>query len=170
MNACKLKGHRIMKSIKSFQLYGIGTLLLVSMTGCDPVEDLNSWADYTAQKRGQVEYYESKNPYGKNHFQTFKSYFVEMANMALALKEDTDRVESLNKALDEIDINTFCRKVFIDENTWDTVVLGCTKNRFFLCAEEVRAYPKIVRSLRSRLNQKHRNRFDREPNCVRVPR
>jgi hypothetical protein len=95
----------------------------------------------------------------------FKAYFSALAVQAYSLKDDPSKAKDLDSAFASMDVKTVCAKTLITRTDWLRFEKACTKNGFFLCAEEVQAYPEIVASVRSQLHGESLAKFDAEPAC-----
>ena len=139
--------------------------IALSLSGCES-QGIQTWVESTnelrlnAQKQGEVV------PYRREQFEALKSYFGTIGEMALSLKNDEDLARRFNRAIAKSDLNDTCAKVFIARDEWEVMVERCTRNDFFLCAEEVRAYPEMVESLRGSLYEAQKIRFDATPSCM----
>lgn len=85
--------------------------------------------------------------------------------MALMLKTDPDFAKAFNRAIGKSDLKAICSKILMPKAQWESIMEKCTRNRFFLCAEEVRAYTDAIQAVRSRLESEQRSRFERTGEC-----
>jgi hypothetical protein len=135
------------------------------LAGCEN-EDIRAWRDETKALRITAEREIPSAPYRREEHLAFKAYFASLGTMALSLRQDAGKPERFNEAASREGIGRLCQDVFMNEASWQRLMEGCTKNRFFLCAEEVRAYPSFVRALRERLRPELQRRFDEAPLCA----
>lgn len=142
----------------------IATLSL-GVSSCDDSLDLKNWMDNTEKLKVEAQNQSKITPYAGPQHKALKDYFSELANISLALKNDAKYAERFNAAIAQADINAVCRKVLMQKEWWSYIMGRCTKNNFFLCAEEVRAYPDLIRALRAALRPELQRKFDEAPGC-----
>ncbi|OGQ13651.1 MAG: hypothetical protein A3B70_07880 [Deltaproteobacteria bacterium RIFCSPHIGHO2_02_FULL_40_11] len=104
-------------------------------------------------------------PYGQTQHETLKAYFSEINQMVLQLKNEEKYVNPLNSFIEKNNLEELCSKTLILKETWEDIMQNCTRNRFFLCAEEVRSYPDILLGFKNHLNAKNQETFDKTPAC-----
>lgn len=143
----------------------VAATLSLGASSCDDNMDLKNWADNTEKLKIEALKQAKVKPYAGPQYKAMKDYFSELANVSLALKNDAKYAERFNSAIAQADINGVCGKVLIQKDWWQYIMGRCTKNSFFLCAEEVRAYPDIVAAMREKLVAEQQKRFDRAPLC-----
>lgn len=146
---------------------GLITFLIFTsgVSGCDESEDIKNWVENTNKLRATAKQQGDIVPYRQDQFKALKAYFVELNQMALALKNDSKFAERFNKGVANADLKETCPKVFLTRSEWQAMVERCTRNNFFLCAEEVRAYPEMVSTIRGKLVSEQQKRFDQTPAC-----
>ena len=138
---------------------------VMTLVACNEEEEIQKWIDSVDQLRTQVQEAMDKTPYQQEQQIKFKNYFGEIEQKALSLKDDEKVVKFFNEFVAKRDLGAICSKLFIAKIDWQKIMKGCTQNRFFLCAEEVRGYPDIVLAIRSRLIPDQQKRFDEIPAC-----
>ncbi len=145
----------------------IGCLFLFTgISGCnDESVDIEHWVDNVGILKNTAERESQKIPYRMPQHQALKNYFLELANFALALKKDAGLAKRFNGAAAKADLQKICSKMFFDRTDWREIMRNCKKNRFFLCSEEVRAYPNMVSSLRASLDAERQKKFDQARAC-----
>jgi hypothetical protein len=157
--------------MKSLKMHFLTVVLLLSLglalTGCEN-EDIQSWRTETKGLREEAERELSHVPYRRPQHTAFKSYFTSLATMALSLEQDAGRRQRFSDAASRAGLGSICQDLFMSEARWRQLLESCTKNRFFLCAEEVRAYPSFIRVLRDGLRPELQRRFNEASQC-RIP-
>jgi len=154
--------------MKSSPLYlAVATLGFLSMgfPGCEESQYIQNWVNKASKLRETMEDQIPSKPYQTAQHETFKNYFAELNQLALALQKDSRFRDRFSAAASKSDMGAICRKVFTPRSRWDQLMRNCTKNRFFLCAEEVRAYPDLVGGLRGALKPSLQSRFDEAQDC-----
>ncbi|MBL7664288.1 MAG: hypothetical protein JNM93_04095 [Bacteriovoracaceae bacterium] len=58
-----------------------------------------------------------------------------------------------NNYLEEEGMAKFCSEFFINLKDWEQIKLNCTRNRYFLCTEDVNDYPESKTSLSKILSE-----------------
>jgi hypothetical protein len=140
-------------------------LLSLSLSGCDEKKVFSETVGELNRLRGVAVSQMDMTPYRKDQYQAFQAYFAQAAEWVLMLKSDAKTAKGFNAALDRQDLNALCEKLFVSRSAWTRIMENCTRNRFFLCSEEVRAYPDLLRALRESMSEANRIRFDQGENC-----
>ena len=99
-------------------------------------------------------------PYRKEQHSSIKEYFENLLSLNEELADDEKLVEKFNEIILDLDVTATCRKIFLDEETFQRVMRNCTKNRFFLCSESVRKYQTLKAEFKSKLTDENRKRFE----------
>lgn len=157
-----------MKSIaRSHVLLSLGVLAILGtgVDGCDKAQDIQNWFDNTAKLKLTAKKQGDLTPYRQEQFEALKVYFSELNQMALSLKNDSGLKDRFNVAVTQSDLNTVCAKAFLSRADWQLMIQRCTRNNFFLCAEEVRSYPETVTAMRAALAVEQQKRFDEAKSC-----
>lgn len=137
------------------------TLLL---SGCNGV-DFKTWVAETGKLKTASLDQAKTVPYRQDQHKAFKAYFSQLGGMALTLKDDTKLKEGFNEAFGKSVPAELCKSILMPRADWVEISRNCQKNEFFLCAEEVRAYPEMVTALRAGLNPDQQRRFDSADAC-----
>ena len=154
-----------MRAIGKSALIWVLAGVSLGASSCDKTSEIRNWVNQSASLRESAENQLPNIPYRRPQHEAFKAYFSELNHMALALGRDEKLKGRFNESAAQGDFKVICQKIFMHRSRWDSLVQGCTKNRFFLCAEEVRAYPEMVQSLRGALRTDLQHRFDGAVNC-----
>ena len=115
--------------------------------------------------RIDVESNVSQTPYQKTQQEIFKTYFSQLNDFVAELKGSEDLFEEFNGYVLKTGVNTFCKSILLDSIRWKELVKNCTKNRFFLCTEDIKSFKAVKASLRDLLYQDLKNEFSRSNNC-----
>ncbi len=140
-------------------------LALITLSGCEPNGNFQSRLTEATRLREEASRQSETVPYRDEQHRALKAYFTELNLMALALKEDSRLVERYNQALRASELGELCTKVFFTKASWKAIMERCTQSDFFLCAEEVRAYPLVVTALRELLAADVQGPFDQAEAC-----
>lgn len=139
--------------------------LLSSCDDNDGNQDLTTLINTTSQLRQEADRQAQIVPYREQQYVALKSYFAKIAEIGLALKDNPQAAKSFSDAISRQDMGSACAAVFMSKAAWQEIMDRCSKNRFFLCAEEVRAYPEVVSFVRERLTVDLQQRFDQTSAC-----
>ncbi len=145
--------------IPSTIFFPLLSLVAALASGCEN-NDIRDWRAQTLGLRQRAVEQIAHTPYRQDQHQAFKSYFSSLSTMALSLARDAGKRQRFNEAVRRSDASTLCQELFMAEPPWRRLMGNCIKNRFFLCAEEVRAYPTLLRALRGALSADLARRFD----------
>lgn len=154
-----------LKKLSAILGLGVGVVVLSGIAACDESQDIENWVENTNKLRLAARQQSDKVPYRQEQFNAFKSYFSELNQMALALRNDVQFGARFNAAILQSDLGATCAKVFMSRNEWQLILDRCTRNNFFLCSDEVRAYPEVTTAIREQLGAEQRRRFDDAKAC-----
>ena len=104
-------------------------------------------------------------PYQIEQQQSFKSYFGQIEEIAVRLAQDSAFTKAFNDGLRALDIGATCAKVFIPKTEWQTLMSHCLVEGFFLCSDEVKFYPDLVKGIRAKLSPDLQQKFDQAQSC-----
>ena len=107
----------------------------------------------------------SMSPYQKIQHDIFKRYFIELGDFISDLDESDRLTKRLHAYIENEGMASFCTKMFLENVKWQELIRKCTKNRFFLCAEEVNSFKLHQESLKQRLTVELQEEFTRESTC-----
>ena len=137
---------------------------LALLLGCDSKSELEKWMNSVAPLKTVA--LQQASPYRRSEHEKLKAYFEAIAKKAYELKAESKAAEQLQKDfLQAPSAKEVCEKVLISRWAWEQLQSHCHKNEFFLCAEEVRAYPDAVTVIKNSLNGESLKRFETEPSC-----
>lgn len=139
-------------------------LILVVFTGCESFS-IPEWIAETKETRQEVEKSFQFSTLSQLEYQAFKNYFARITNLGVALTQEKKSASELNKSLEKTSLEGLCGDLFVSESDWQKLMQKCTVGRFFLCPEEVRAYPDIVKAIRGKLNASNERRFSESSSC-----
>lgn len=140
-------------------------VLMFFFMACNEEEEIQMWIQKIEQFKINVQEERDHAPYGQKQQEAFKAYFSEINQMVVTLKKEEKYVKPFNTVIEKNDLATLCSKALLLKEEWQGIMRHCTRNRFFLCSEEVRSYPEMLSALRSYLRTKNKNKFDTIPAC-----
>ncbi len=155
----------IRKAGYSFSLLACLTMLSGISSCDDEYQDIQNWVEKVSKLRATAKEQGDVVPYRQKQFKALKAYFAEINQMALVLKNDANFAQRFNNAVAKADLKETCAKVFLAWVDWQAIAERCTRNNFFLCAEEVRVFLDIVTAMRGKLSAEQQKRFDQTPSC-----
>lgn len=89
----------------------------------------------------------NSTPYREKEYLSVRDYFVALKDYGLDVKNNSRSNKRLNNYLTAKDIPKFCTDLFVTNKDWAQIKMNCTRNRYFLCSDEVlefKEYRKIV--------------------------
>lgn len=122
-------------------------LSLILMNFAFAQQDVSSRSDNIAQARVELEAVMDKKPYQGPEHASIKKYFSDLQTLIEDLESFPKYKKRFNQMVRSEGIETYCKKVFLDSVRWKDLVKNCTKNNFFLCAEDVRIFPETKLAL-----------------------
>lgn len=106
-----------------------------------------------------------RTPYKEEQHVAIESYFKKLNDLALNITDYSNTSKAYNKYTQRYGVEAFCKKTFLDKKRWSDLISNCTKNGFFLCAEEARAFPTIKKSLKDSLREDLKKNFEASKIC-----
>lgn len=91
-------------------------------------------------------------PYKTEEHLKIKNYFESLKEETRLLKVSSKRLRRFNTYLLKQDLPLICESIFLSRERWRILINNCTKNRFFLCSEEVRSYEKAKEGFKEALS------------------
>lgn len=104
-------------------------------------------------------------PYRAKEHQVIKNYFVGIRNFVVQIKDNLRTNRRFNSHLADHEMGTFCSEVLINLNDWEQIKTNCTRNRFFLCTEDVNEYPETKKIFSEILSTELLQVFKNIPEC-----
>ena len=103
--------------------------------------------------------------YTDEEHELLKSYFGTLESLETTMNHEVDDLEAINLELSKIDLEGFCKDYLIQNARYQELRKPCIRNKFFVCAESMNQYPKILARIRNLLSEENRNRFDQIGVC-----
>lgn len=139
------------------------TLFLVS--GCNEEKAIRDWVIKIEPLRNQARVALDEYPYEASQHQAFKNYFSELENLAFRLSQEQGFIVRFNNGISQVDLKDVCTRIFIVRPDWESLMLRCTRNEFFLCSDDVKYYPDMVAMFRQQLVPTVQQKFDSIEAC-----
>lgn len=142
------------------------SLLFLTLSLKAFAQNIEPYMNDISKAKIEVESNINQTPYQKSQQDIFKKYFTELG----ILISDIKGSEKLGRRYQAYAVKTglpvLCATLFLDKALWVELVKKCTKNRFFLCAEEVKDLDTHKESLRKLLSVELREEFLKVPECM----
>ncbi len=104
-------------------------------------------------------------PYRAKEHQMLKNYFVSVRNFATEIKNNSRTSRRFNSYLTGQEMSKFCSEILVSLNDWEQIKMNCTRNRFFLCTEDVNEFPDSKKVLSEILSADLLQNFKNTPEC-----
>lgn len=104
-------------------------------------------------------------PYKAKEHQAIKDYFVAVKEFAAQVKDNSRTNRRFNSYLEDQDMVKFCSEILINVENWNQIKANCTRNRFFLCAEDVIEFTDAKKTLAESLSTEIQQVFKNTPEC-----
>ena len=140
-------------------------LTLITFSSVGLAQTTEQELENLANKRKALESLIDQTPYKEEQHLAIEAYFKGLNQFALDVKDYSNTSNRFNNAVSRMGVETFCSKIFLDKKRWDDLIRNCTKNNFFLCAEEARALPDIKASLKNSLWDKLKKAYESVKTC-----
>ena len=104
-------------------------------------------------------------PYRAKEHQVIKNYFVGINEFATQIRDNSRTNRRFNSYLSGQDMAKFCSETLINIENWNQIKTNCTRNRFFLCTEDVNEYPDSKKIISETLSTDLLQIFKNTPEC-----
>ena len=104
-------------------------------------------------------------PYRAKEHQVIKNYFVGIRDFVVQIKDNSRTNRRFNSYLAAQEMGKFCSEVLINLKDWEQIKTNCTRNRFFLCTEDVNEYPETKKLFSEILSTELLQVFKNTPEC-----
>lgn len=104
-------------------------------------------------------------PYKTEEHSTIKKYFETLKEEGRLLSGNSKKLRRFNTYLLGQDLPSLCESLFLSKEKWNTLINNCTKNRFFLCSEEVRSYEKTKEEFKKVLSPEVQTKLQEQESC-----
>ena len=135
------------------------------LTGCDEDQDPQVWAAQVAEKRAVALKSMVQSELRYDDHVAIKQYFSEIADAAIAIKRKPNRAKELLKNAGYASVDAVCSNLLVTRAEWQELMARCQYRGFFVCAEEVRAYPDAIQTIVVRLDSDSRALFFASSAC-----
>lgn len=115
--------------------------------------------------RIEVESNIEQSPYKKEQQEIFKNYFIEISEFINDINGSDRLFKRFQSYTSSNGVSSFCKNVLLEKNLWNDLIAKCTKNRFFLCAEEIKAFDLYKESLKRLLTKAQQDEFSTLSEC-----
>ena len=142
----------------------VASTFLISLVGCKEV-DFQKQIDALDSARKISLEASQQTPYGESQYPAIKNYFFQIEQLALEISSEPKLVKGLNSVIKNGELNELCSRAFLPKTEWARIATECTRNSFFLCAEEVRSYEENLLTLKKLLTAEQATKFMNTPSC-----
>ena|SRR3990167_5332338 len=143
------------------------TFLLIIFSFSAFAQDASVRIDEINQKLNILKEMMPKTPYKQEQHEAIKGYFVDLKDFFKELDESRRLKQRFNNLLsEEGQMKDFCTKVLIDSETHIALKKNCTRNRFFLCSEEVNSFEEYKKSISTMMDEENLSEFTRTIECM----
>lgn len=118
-----------------------------------------------SKARADVEANIDQKPYKKEQQQVFKNYFIEIGELVNDVNGSDRFYKRFQNYNSSNGVSSLCKSIILGKDSWSNLVANCTKNRFFLCAEEIKAFDLYKESLKRLLTKEQQDEFAKLPEC-----
>ena len=136
-------------------------IFLVIFTNASYAQTSSEVVSNISKLRAGTESTLTATPYRVKEHQAIKDYFVSVNELAIQLKDNSKFNRNFNIYLAGQEMAKFCSEVLVSVQDWNEIKVNCTRNRFFLCADEVNQFTEykksLVAGLRTDLQQVFKN-------------
>ena len=139
---------------------------VILVTGCNDFS-IEEWTKETRTLRAEVESLPGVSKLSSEEYALTKQYFSRISDLALQLTENPKQAERLDSNLRQKNLDEVCGDLFLREESWKLLMKKCTTGRFFVCSEELRVYPDLIKSIRMKLSPSLQETFNNSNSCPR---
>ena len=127
--------------------------------------DIFSMISDVSKLRVSTESTLNATPYRAKEHQVIKDYFVGIKEFAADIRDNSRTKNRFNNYLAGQKMSSFCSDVLFSVDDWNQIIINCTRNRFFLCAQDVLEYPEMKKVLAETLTAELLKIYKKTPEC-----
>ncbi|MBX9768297.1 MAG: hypothetical protein K2X47_13570 [Bdellovibrionales bacterium] len=86
-------------------------------------------------------------PYREAQQAQLKAYFKNIADLVELVETDQKQRKKIVDYFKKANVASLCESLVMPKSSWEPILRGCTRNSFFVCAEEIQRYPSLLASL-----------------------
>jgi hypothetical protein len=94
-----------------------------------------------------------------------RTYFSGIKNVVYAFVSDTRMQEYTHRKFYKYFNESLCEDLLVSESIYKKLINKCTVNGFYICSDEVRAYKKILTSVKVLFSKKELMSITENKNC-----
>lgn len=137
--------------MKKLFLFLLATLALTSCDGNDKTAVRQELDTISQNKQQVLEAYRAE-PYDFAAMSKMQPYFEEFAYLVSKLSQ-VDVKDRQKLSFDETPAE-LCSKVILERKVWQQIQNHCFDNEYYICSDEIRYYPDLLKALGSLLPRK----------------
>lgn len=118
-----------------------------------------------SKSRVDLEAVMDNKPYKAEEHKAIKSYFTALESLNQDLSTYPKYKKNFNSKVRALGVEVVCKEIILEKTQWNELVNNCTKNGFFLCAEDVKQYIDLRKNLSKQLDADLKTTFDQTPQC-----
>ena len=104
-------------------------------------------------------------PYKSEQHIVIENYFKNFNNLTLEIKDYPKSLKRFNSSLYRMGVDSFCKNSYIDSSRYNDLIRNCSKNGFFICAEEAKSFAAMKSNIRELLNEDLKQAYIASASC-----
>jgi hypothetical protein len=105
-------------------------------------------------------------PYRQKQHEAFQVYFSAVVNEGVSIIEEGWRLDLLKAWIEDSSIGSLCAQVLLKKSDFTEWERRCWKNRFYICADEVKGYAEVWAQIWKRIGSDAQEKLKRTPECA----
>lgn len=118
-----------------------------------------------SKSRVDLEAVMDNKPYKAEEHKAIKAYFTALESLNQDLSAYPKFKKNFNTKMRSLGVEAVCKEIILEKNQWNELISNCTKNGFFLCAEDVKLYSDLKKNLATQLDADIKTTFEQTPGC-----
>lgn len=116
------------------------------------------------ESKAKVEAIAADNLTAKNQL-ILRTYFSSLKNLAYDFLSNSRMQQYTHKKFFNYFDDSLCEETLLDEKFYSQILKKCTANGFYVCSDEVRAYKKILSSVKNLFNENELKKMTSSDSC-----
>lgn len=128
-------------------------------------QDVSARLAVITKSRVDLEAVMDNKPYKAEEHKAIKAYFTALESLNQDLSTYPKYKKNFNSKVRALGVETVCKEIILEKTQWNELVNNCTRNNFFLCAEDVKLYSDLKKNLVAQLDADLKTVFEQTPQC-----
>lgn len=128
-------------------------------------QDVSQRVNALAKERADLEGIIGRKSFTEEDHKVIRAYFSSLNSFDADLETFPKYRRRFDYSIRSIGVASFCENVFLDQGRYRELISNCTKNRYFLCSDEVMTFKDTKKKLSEKLEADLKTEFEKLSKC-----